>query len=46
MVWIMTQDKKGLLNVKEITVRGKSIEGVVERRFFIEWKKSLGTYET
>ncbi|MDQ0481832.1 hypothetical protein [Guptibacillus hwajinpoensis] len=46
MVWIMTQDKKSLLNVKEISIRGKSIEGVVERRFFIEWKKTLATYET
>ncbi|TKD69982.1 hypothetical protein [Pseudalkalibacillus hwajinpoensis] len=46
MIWVMTQNKKSLLYVKEISVKGRYIEGVVERRFFIEWKKTLGTYGT
>lgn len=46
MIWVMTQDKDSLLNVKEITVKENNIEGIVERRFFIEWKKTLGTYDS
>lgn len=46
MLWIITQNKKVLVNVKEVTVRGKVIEGVVSRSFFVYWSKVLGEYES
>lgn len=35
MLWIITQNKEILVNVKEVTVKGKQIEGVVSRSFFV-----------
>ncbi|WP_270181925.1 hypothetical protein [Alkalihalobacillus sp. CinArs1] len=46
MIWVMTQNLESFVNVKEITVKDNMIEGVIERRFFIEWKKTLGTFES
>lgn len=46
MLWITTQNKKSLMNVKEVTVKGKYIEGVISRSFFTEWNKLLGKYES
>lgn len=46
MLWVIAQDKKVLVNVKEVTVKGKFIEGVVNRSFFVYWSKVLGEYET
>ncbi|MFC0560917.1 hypothetical protein [Halalkalibacter alkalisediminis] len=46
MLWIITQDKKVLVNVKEVTVKGNFIEGVVNRSFFVYWSKVLGKYDT
>lgn len=43
MLWIVTQDKKSLINVKEVTVNGKKIEGSAS---FDEWSKVLGKYES
>jgi hypothetical protein len=34
------------MNVKEVTVKGRFIEGVVGRSFFNEWSKALGKYES
>lgn len=46
MLWIIIQNKKSVLNVKEVTVKGKYIEGVIGRSFFTEWSKVLGKYES
>lgn len=46
MLWVVTQNKNSLINVKEVTVKGKYIEGVVGRSFFSEWSKALGKYES
>lgn len=48
MLWILTQDKKSLVNVKEIkcTENGKSIVGMVEKMSVGEWSEFLGVYES
>lgn len=46
MLWIRTQNRRSLMNVKEATVKGKYIEGVTGRSFFTEWSKALGRYES
>jgi len=46
MIWIATQDDKSLVNVKEITVNGKKIEGVLGSATMDYWSKTLGKYET
>lgn len=33
MLWVMTQDKRILVNVKEVTVKGKTVEGIISRSF-------------
>lgn len=43
MLWIVTQNKQSLINVKEVTVEGKKIEGSAS---FDEWSKVLGKYES
>lgn len=44
MLWIVTQDKKSLINVKEVTVTGKKIKGFVSSTTLDEWSKDLGKY--
>jgi len=46
MLWVITQNEKSLMNVKEVAVSGKYIEGVIGRGFINEWSKSLGKYES
>jgi len=46
MLWIVTQDKKSLVNVKEVSVNGKKIEGVIGSASLDEWSKVLGKYES
>jgi len=46
MIWIATQDDKSLVNVKEITVNGKKIEGVMGSAAMDYWSKILGKYES
>lgn len=46
MLWVITQSKKSLINVKEVTVKGKNIEGVIGRSFFTEWSRTLGRYNS
>lgn len=46
MLWIITQNKKSLMNVKEVTVKGRYIEGIVGRSFFSEWSKAVGKYDS
>ncbi|WP_338066534.1 hypothetical protein [Pueribacillus theae] len=46
MLWIVTQDKQSLINVKEVTVNGKKIEGVIGSASLDHWGKILGKYES
>ncbi|WP_338653490.1 hypothetical protein V6B14_17740 [Sporosarcina psychrophila] len=46
MLWISTQDKHSLINVKEVTVNGKKIKGFVSGSSLDEWSKDLGKYES
>jgi len=46
MLWIATQDDKSLMTVKEITVDGKKIEGVIGSASLDHWSKILGKYES
>ncbi|XTP56815.1 hypothetical protein Q5760_10460 [Niallia sp. Krafla_26] len=46
MLWIATQDNKSLMNVKEVTVDGKKIEGVIGSDSMNHWSKVLGKYES
>lgn len=46
MLWIATQDRKSLLNVKEVTVNGKKIEGVIGSSSMDHWSKNMGKYES
>ncbi|TRZ39713.1 hypothetical protein CEQ21_01855 [Niallia circulans] len=41
MLWIMSQDKQSLINVKEVSVEGKKIVGNSN-----EWNKVLGKYDS
>ncbi|MFS0824727.1 hypothetical protein [Bacillus sp. 1P02SD] len=44
MLWITTQNKQSLLNVKEVTVNGKKIEGFIGNGLLDS--KVLGKYES
>ncbi|QKG83672.1 hypothetical protein GXN76_03740 [Kroppenstedtia pulmonis] len=46
MLWIITQNKQSLVNVKEVTVKGKNIEGIIGSASLDEWSKALGKYES
>lgn len=46
MLWIHTQNKTSFLNVREVIVKGKIVEGVIDRSFLSEWSKVLGTYDS
>lgn len=46
MLWIATQDDKSLMNVKEVTVDGKRIEGLISSTAMNHWSKTLGKYES
>ena len=46
MLWIATQDNKSLMNVKEVTVDGKKIDGVIGSTSLDHWSKVLGKYES
>ena len=44
MLWVLTQNKRSLVNVKEVTVKGKTVEGIISRSFFVYWSRVLGEY--
>ncbi|HLQ95816.1 MAG TPA: hypothetical protein VK108_05480 [Pseudogracilibacillus sp.] len=46
LLWIRTQDKKSLLNVKEVTVDKKKITGVVGTASLDDWSKVIGKYDS
>ncbi|WP_182200377.1 hypothetical protein [Paraliobacillus salinarum] len=46
MLWIMIQNRQSLVKVKDVTVKGKNIEGFIENSFLDQWNKTLGKYES
>lgn len=46
MLWISSQDNKSLMNVKEVTVDGKKIEGVIGSTSLDHWSKVIGKYDS
>ncbi|MCY7749222.1 hypothetical protein [Bacillus inaquosorum] len=46
MLWLITQNKQSLVNVKEVTVNGKSLEGIMGSASLDQWSKTLGKYES
>lgn len=48
MLWILTQDKKSLVNVREVkcTDNGKNIVGRLDKMSLGEWGEFLGIYES
>ncbi|EIM05378.1 hypothetical protein A1A1_16690 [Planococcus antarcticus DSM 14505] len=46
MLWILSQNKQSLMNVKDVSVKGKYIQGFVENSFLDQWNKTLGKYES
>lgn len=46
MLWVMTQNKQSLVKVKDVTVKGKYIEGFIENSLLEQWNKTLGKYES
>lgn len=45
MLWIITQDKQSVINVKEVMVSGKKIQGIGDAAIN-EWGKLLGKYDS
>lgn len=46
MVWILTQNRHSFINVKDISVKGRSIVGFIENNFMDQWTKIIGKYES
>nr|WP_277717626.1 hypothetical protein [Priestia flexa]WEZ10411.1 hypothetical protein P5663_21010 [Priestia flexa] len=46
MLWVFTQNKQSLVNVKEITVKGKNVEGVIGSSNLDQWSMVLGKYDS
>lgn len=46
MLWILSQNKQSLMNVKDVSVKGKYIQGFVEHSFLDQWNKTIGKYES
>ncbi|PCK22990.1 hypothetical protein CEY02_02250 [Bacillus pumilus] len=43
MLWIFTQNQQSLVQVHEVTVNGKKIEGIMGND---SWTKTLGKYDS
>ncbi|ARF12986.1 hypothetical protein [Sporosarcina ureae] len=46
MLWILTQNKQSLMNVRDVSVKGKHIVGFIESSLLDQWNKSMGKYES
>lgn len=46
MLWILTQNKQSMMNVKDVSVKGKHIVGFVENSLLDQWNKIMGKYES
>lgn len=46
MLWVLTQNKQSLMNVKDVSVKGKHIVGFVENSLLDQWNKIMGKYES
>ncbi|MGM0896436.1 MAG: hypothetical protein ACQEV0_00975 [Bacillota bacterium] len=46
MLWVLTQNKQSMMNVKDVSVKGKHIVGFVENSLLDQWNKIMGKYES
>lgn len=46
MLWILAQDDKSIMNVKEVSIDGKKIEGIIGSATIDHWGKVIGKYDT
>lgn len=46
MLWILSQNQQSMTNVKDVSVKGKHIQGFVENSFLDQWTKVLGKYDS
>lgn len=46
MLWVLAQNKKNLMNVRDVSVKGKHIVGFIESSLLDQWNKNIGTYES
>lgn len=46
MLWVLAQNKKSLMNVRDVSVKGKHIVGFIENSLLDQWNKNIGTYES
>ncbi|MCH4825397.1 hypothetical protein [Planococcus halocryophilus] len=46
MLWILTQNKQSLMNVRDVSVKGKHIVGFIESSLLDQWNKTMGKYES
>lgn len=46
MLWIVSQDRKSVINPREVTADGKKVKGIVGTKVRYDWSKNLGKYES
>lgn len=46
MLWILAQNKQSLMNVRDVSVKGKHLVGFVESSLLDQWNKTIGKYES
>lgn len=46
MIWILTQDQKSFVRVKEVYAKENGVIGMMNKGFLANWGKYLGNYET
>ena len=46
MLWILAQDNKSVVNVKEVSIDGRNIHGVIGSASLDDWSKVIGEYDT
>ncbi len=46
MLWILAQDSECIVNVKEVSLEGKKIHGVIGSASLDDWSKVIGEYST
>lgn len=46
MLWILTQNKQSLMNVRDVSVKGKHLVGFVENDLLDQWNKTVGKYDS
>ncbi|MHA6260043.1 hypothetical protein ACXYMX_09010 [Sporosarcina sp. CAU 1771] len=46
MLWVLTQDKQSMMNVRDVSVKGKYIVGFIESSLMDQWNKTMGKYDS